>query len=238
MERRTEDGKTKGRPVKLISIDREGRNLKVVEHKWSGSFQPIKGFHQFTDVLEALCWLPNREELSRILEVSTMSKLPAIWRRARLSPLEQKAIDIFSVLAFSSKRDRLRWLREFFEQEGWQFDLGGRPTLDSRNKAFVVLGLEIERIIERLKLGYLLNANEKKKGDYYSDEALIAKRLKGEGYDVQEINAIVKAHSPQDAAIRYFLAKKDVRFLSKSNKSIRNDYAMFKRLRKQFPSSF
>ncbi|MGB2663947.1 MAG: hypothetical protein WAK48_08095 [Candidatus Acidiferrum sp.] len=94
MERNTQGKKKMDRLVKL-SVP-EGQSSMGVEHaSFDGRFQ------QFTDKLEALCGLPNHEELPRILEVSNASALPAIWRRARLSPLEEKAIVLFVALAFS-----------------------------------------------------------------------------------------------------------------------------------------
>src|SRR6266404_1857882 len=129
MPRRTQGEKTKDKHIKLIYKNQEGRSSMVVEHEWAGSFKPIQRFQQFRDKLEALCGLPRREELPRILEPATISSLPPVWQRARLSALEEKAIDIFSVLIFSSNKRWRDLLREFFRQEGWPVNLRGRPTL-------------------------------------------------------------------------------------------------------------
>jgi hypothetical protein len=88
MERHTQDESKKDERVKLILP--EGQSMMAVEHT---GLDPR--FGQFRDRLEALCGLPNQDDLPRILEVSNASALPAIWGRARLPPLEEKAIVIF-----------------------------------------------------------------------------------------------------------------------------------------------
>jgi hypothetical protein len=231
MERHTQDESKKDERVKLILP--EGQSMMAVEHT---GLDPR--FGQFRDRLEALCGLPNQDDLPRILEVSNASALPAIWGRARLPPLEEKAIVIFVALAFSSKNRRLRWLQEFFKHEGWQIDLRGRPRLDPRDEdpLPVMRGLQIDRIIGRLKPGYLLKAQLKTKGGYNSDDEQIAKRLEGQGRDADEIKAIMEARSLQDAACRYFCETQHG--MNVSRKSVRNDYAKFKRLKRRFPSFF
>jgi hypothetical protein len=95
----------------------------------------------------------------------------------------------------------------------------------------VTRGLEIERVIDRLMPGYQINVQAKKLGGYASGEEQIAAKLKAQGFDEQEVKAIIEARSAQDAACRYFHATPgDVHV---SFKSIRNDYAKFKRLKKR-----
>jgi hypothetical protein len=235
MPRRRQNKNTKGKHIKLTYKVQKGQSSMSVEHPWSGSFVPIKRFQQFRDKLEALCGLPRLEELPRILELSTANALPSVWQRARLSTLEEKAIDIFSVLIFSSNKRWCDLLREFFQQEKLQVDLRGRPTLDPRDEDLrsVMRGLEIERIIARLAPGYQINVQAKKKRGYDSGEERIAEQLKQRGFDEQEVKAIIKARSAQDAACRYFDAAQ--RNVHVSFKSIRNDYAKFKRLKRCFP---
>jgi hypothetical protein len=201
-------------------------------------FNPSRDFHQFTDELEALCGLPSREELPRILALSATNALPGIWQRARLSPLEEKAINIISVLAFSSGKHWRRLLREFFEHEGWQIDLRGRPRLDPRDEDLrpIMRGLQIEEIISRLTPGFLLKQQAKEKRGYESGEEQIAERLKDRGYGERETKAILEGRFAQDAACRYFCATQTG--TNVNCKSIRNDYAKFKLLKKRFPAHF
>jgi len=238
MKQNMQNKKKKDGLIKLAYKDQDRQNWVVVEHKWSGSVERIHRFHELTDKLEALCGLPSREELPQILKLSAMNAVPAVWTRARLSPLEETAIAILSTLAFSSRKHQLRLLREFFRHEGWQVDLRGRPSLDPRDEDLLPLmrGLKIEKTIARLKPGFLFKAQEKKEGGYDSDDGQIARQLEGQGYDQHEVRAIMKARSPQDAACRYFREMKCE--VSLTLKSIRNDYAKYKRIKRRFPSSF
>src|SRR5580704_16567043 len=95
------------------SKNKNGSPSIGAEHQYDGSFEGIRTFNQFRDRLEALCGLPINQELPRILEVSSTNALPSIWQRATLSPLEEKAILILSVLVFSSKRRWAALLQEF-----------------------------------------------------------------------------------------------------------------------------
>jgi hypothetical protein len=238
MPRSMKTEKTKDKHIR-IKYGGEGHQSSMrVEHPWSGSFVPIQRFQQFRDKLEALCGLPRREELPRILELSTASALPPVWHRARLSALEEKAIDIFSVLIFTSKKHWRDLLREFFQQERWQVDLRGRPTLDLRDKElrYVKRGLEIERAIARLTPGHQIKVRAKKNKGYGSGEEQMAEQLKARGFDEREVEAIVNARSAQDSALRYFFATQ--KGVHVSRKSIRNDYAKFKSWKKRFPQDF
>jgi len=230
--------KAKGKHIS-IKYENDGHQSSMrVEHTLSGSFAPIQRFQQFRDKLEALCGLPGREDLPRILELSTANVLPSVWQRARLSAMEEKAIDIFSVLIFSSNKRWYDLLREFFQQEKWQVELRGRPTLDLRDEDLwpVKRGLEIERVIARLTPGYQIKVQAKKKRGKASGEETIDKQLKARGFEEQEVKAIVKARSAQDAACRYYHSTQ--RDIHVDSKSIRNDYAKFKLLKKRFPQEF
>jgi len=231
MEQKAQGKEKKDIPVKLKV--QKGQSSMSVEH---ASFDPR--FQQFTDRLEALCGLPSREELPRILEVSNSRALPTIWRRARLSPLEEKAIVLFVVLAFSSNERRPGLVREFFKHEGWGIDIRGRPRLDPRDEDLrpLMRGLQIEKIIARLMPGFLFKAQAKEKGGYDSGEKQIAEGLKGQGFYERETKAIMEGRSAQDAACRYFCASQSG--VNVSCKSIRNDYAKFKLLKKRFPVHF
>jgi hypothetical protein len=203
----------------------------VTELSYSGSFAPIQNFNQFETKLEALCGLPARHEWATILELSKASELPAIWRRARLSPLEDKAIQIFSVLAFSPRKRWNQLIRQFFKYEGWQIDLRGRPTLDARDEESrpLMRGLQIEQYVHRLSPGYRAYVQLTKHGNYASEER-IAMELEKLGFDAQERKAIVSGRSPQDVGCRYFFANQTDTHVDL--KSIRNDYAKFKKLTK------
>jgi len=230
--------KKKDKHIRIEYEDERHQSSMRVEHRWSGSFAPIQHFQQFRDKLEALCGLPRQEELPRILELSTANSIPSIWQRARLSALEEKAIAIFSVLIFSSNKCRSDVLREFFQREKWQVDLRGRPTLDLRAEELrpVTRGIEIERVIARLTPGYQINVQAKKNRGYASGKGKIVKQLKARGFEEQEVKAIVKARSVQDAACLYFYSTQ--RDIHVSLQSIRNDYAKFKLLKKRFPQYF
>ena len=214
---------------------KDGSRSMSLDHQYAGSVELIRRFNQFSDRLEALCGLPKNQELPRILEVSRTNALPSIWLRATLSPLEEKAILILSVLVFSSKRRWPALLQEFFRYEGWRIDLRGRPGLDFRDPELrpVARGLKIQEITDKLRPGYEICAQARQKRGYHSDDEQIAGKLKAVNLDEAQRNAILTAKSVEDAACRYFHETQTG--VNVELKSIRNDWATFKRLRKRYP---
>src|ERR1700733_335701 len=191
--------------VRIAFRKHNGPRSIAVEHPYTGSFESIRRFNQFREQLEALCDLPKGPELRRILEVSSTTEQSSIWRRARLSPLEEKAIQIFSILAFSSKERWCHLLRRFFRFEGWPGDLRGQPRLDFRSKELrpIARGLGIEKLVSRLRPGYEMCALAKKRGGYNSGEEQIAIQLKALHLDEHEREALLRSKSVEDAACRY-----------------------------------
>jgi hypothetical protein len=188
----------------------------------------VKEQLEFFERLLVLAELPAPNELPKILAVSHENGLPSIWRRSRASTLENNAAALLTALAFASEKQQVKLLKDFFRVYGFKTGFRGRSHVHPTEATDVVRGNQIDRMMARFLVGFRLAKVTKgtvRSGDV-KQRTLI--KLRNMGYDEQEIEAILKGKTLQDAACQlYFetVGKQE----NVDLKAIRNSYARFKK---------
>jgi hypothetical protein len=181
--------------------------------------------------LLALAELPARNEWPKILAVSNENGMPSIWRRSRASTLENSAVALLTALAFASEKQQIKLLKDFFRVHGFKTGFRGRSHVHPTESTDVARGIQIDRMMARLSDGFRIAKVTKetvRSGDV-KERTLF--QLKNMGHDEQEIEAIIKGRTLQDAAYRLYhqtVGKQENIDL----KAIRNSFARFKKLRR------
>lgn len=203
-DRKNDDIK-KSQKVELVFDSYEGRKTTAVQFPWRNSIERVAAQNHFYDTILALAELPPREELPKILAVSQHANIPSIWQRVRPSPLESDAAALLTALAFSSREHRTYIVDQFLEAHNLVVDLRGRPRVTPDKTMAMVRGLQVQKIMLRLRDGFQMVDQARRKGEFGLVADAIASQMRTRGYEELEIRILVDAKSLQDAACKYFV---------------------------------
>jgi hypothetical protein len=225
------DKTKKAKQTNLISQEWNDRVFTGVDLPWRGSPEIVATQGRFFDQVLALAGIPEHDQLPKILAISEQHDMPLIWRRARLSPLENSAAAVLTALAFTHHKDWPQLIKAFFKSHNLSAGLrGGRPRLHPRDMKDMDRGIQIDNLIARLEKGFEIKLSAKRVGGFASGDEQTAVKLRDLGYDGKEIKEILKSKTLQDAGCRLFLAIPRKNGESVDLHTIRNSYARYKLL--------
>jgi hypothetical protein len=217
-------------PVRLAAAYPEAGFLHSVEKPFRtpATWRKESEFHNH---LQSLADLPGGlNKIDRIDRISEKSKIRAIWRRARLSRLENEFLALVDALISSPEKQWGSLVKAFLAAYGWTADLRGRPKGDPEALAAIRRGPKIEKIVTRLEAGFEFKLREKAKGGYKSDNEEIEAKLKDQGYDPNQIKAILGSRTLETAACNYYYASRQEPHLG-NRKTIQNSYRRYQRMK-------
>jgi hypothetical protein len=226
------------RPSKAARLNPQQLNGRVyigVDLPWRESIELAAKQSRLFDQILALAELPPCEEWPKILALSQKYGMPSVLRRARPSVLENNVAALLTALAFSNHRDWPRLIRDFFKIHSLAGGLPGRPHVHPAMLRDVVRGVQIEKLVEKLRDGFQIKSRAEERGRCGDNGEGLSVRLKSLGYDEKERKAILKGKTLQDAACRFYHSI----YGGAENcelKAIQNSYATYKRLRRSEPT--
>jgi hypothetical protein len=195
----------------------------------------VKEQIEFFENMLAQAELPGLDELPKILVVSQANGLASTWRRSRASTLENNAAALLTALAFVNQKQQIILLKDFFRAYGFKTGSRGRSHVHPDQAKDVVRGHQIDRLMGRLQDGFRLARLPKRIVKLDDVTKRLRTQLGNMGYDEQEIEAILKGRTLQDAAYRQYHQTVG----NQENvdlKAIQNSYSRFKKLRRKTQS--
>jgi hypothetical protein len=215
------------RKTKLMIQEWNGRVVVGVDLPWREKLKIVARESRFFDQVLEMAELPDPDQWPNRLDASQRFNIPAIWSRVYPSSLEINAAALLTALAFTNRKDWPRLIIAFFKAHKLTHGLRGRPILNHWLRTDSVRGIQIDKLITKLREGYQIKLTAKRRGGFASDDEQIAESLSDHGYNGTEIKAILKSKMLQDAGCRLYLelhkAEENVSLMA-----IRNSYARYK----------
>jgi hypothetical protein len=215
--------------TELLTQEFGGRAFVGIDLPWRGSPKIVARVSRFFDRILEMAELPEPEQWAMILAVSQRYSIPSIWSRVRPSLLENNAAALLTALAFSNRKDWPKLIIAFFKAHKLTHGLRGRPVLNSRDRTDSLRGIQIDKLITKLRNGYQSKSTAKRKGGFASGDEQVAEQLTNHGYSAKQTQTILESRTLQDAGCRLYLelhkGEENVSLMA-----IRNSYARYKRL--------
>jgi hypothetical protein len=221
---------TESKSAKLRSQVWNDRVYIGVDLPWRGSIEIVARQSRFFDQILALAELPGHAEWPKILAASHQYGIPSIWNRVRPSPLESSAAALLTALAFTNPKEWVRLVNTFFKSQNLTpGSLRGRPRVHPRDMKDMNRGIQIDKLMVRLEKGFEIKLSAKQGGGFASGDEQVAEELRTPGYCSDEIKAILKGKTLQDAGYQLYMAINGATE-NVTPKGIRNSYARYKLL--------